>query len=64
MGDAYAWLESYLCGHQQAVKFDDSLSAWGSVKVGVPQGSILGPLLLSVFVNNLSNVVAHVQIDM
>ena len=23
----HAWLESYLCGHQQAVKFDDSLSA-------------------------------------
>ena len=43
LGDAHAWLENYLCGHQQAVKFDDSLSAWGSVKVGVPQGSILGP---------------------
>ena len=48
-GGAHAWLESYLCGHQQAVKFDDSLSAWGSVKVGVPQGSILGPYYCSLF---------------
>ena len=42
---AHAWLTSYLCSHQQAVKFDDSLSAWSSVKFGVPQGSIFGPLL-------------------
>ena len=47
VGDAHAWFESYLCGHQQAVKFDDSLSAWDSIKVGhrALQGSILGPLL-------------------
>ena len=64
VGGAHAWLESYLCGHQQAVKFDDSLSAWGSVKVGVPQGSILGSLLSSIFVNDLPNVVAHAQINM
>ena len=42
---AHAWLESYLCGRQQAVKFDDSLSAWGSVKVGVPQRIIIGVLI-------------------
>ena len=47
VGDAHAWFESYLCGRQQAVKFDDSLFAWGSIKVGhrVLQGSILQPLL-------------------
>ena len=59
----HAWLASYLCGHQQAVKFDDSLSAWGSVKVGVPQGSILR-LVFSIFVNDLPSVVTHAQINM
>ena len=34
VGDAHAWFKSYLCGRQQAVKFDGCLSAWGSVGVG------------------------------
>ena len=59
-----AWFESYLCGRQQTVKLDGSLSAWDSVGVGVPQGSILEPLLISIFVNDLSSVVDNARINM
>ena len=57
VGNACAWFESYLCGCQRTVKSDGSLSAWGSVRVGVLQGSILGPFLFSIFVNDLPSVV-------
>ena len=66
VGNAHAWFESYLCGPQQAVKFDGCLSAWGSVRVGVLQGSIiiLGPPLLSIFVNDLPYMVDCTQINL
>ena len=48
VGNAHAWFVSCLCGHQQAVMCDGSQSTGGSVRVGVPQVSILGPLLCSI----------------
>jgi hypothetical protein len=50
---ALSWLTSYLTDRFQFVALDGNLSERLAVKQGVPQGSILGPLLFLLFVNDL-----------
>ena len=54
---ALKWMEDYLSGRTQAVYIDGSLSPFLSVNVGVPQGSILGPLCYIMFTNDLPETV-------
>ena len=44
---------NYLSGRRQCVVHGDAISEWPNIHVGVPQGSILGPLHFSIFVNDL-----------
>ena len=55
-GKELMWLENYLRGRKQRVLACGEKSVWSSIGKGVPQGSILGPLLFTVFANSCKTV--------
>ena len=48
-----ALLKSYLSNRKQQIKVNNVLSGWADIHKGVPQGSILEPLLFNVFINDI-----------
>ena len=55
-GKLLEWLSNYLSDREQCVVVEGAKSKYGSIKAGVPQGSILGPLLFLIYVNDLPSL--------
>ena len=56
-GEALAWFSSYLKGRKQVVSIDGVNSEKSDLKYGVPQGSVLGPILFSIYTLPLGNII-------
>ena len=55
-GKVLEWFHSYLFNRSQYAIYDDIQSETHHIKCGVPQGSIIGPLLFIIYINDICNV--------
>ena len=55
-------LSQYLTNRKQRVKVSNSYSTWLSIRKGIPQGSIVGPIMFNIFLNDIFSVIKHASL--
>ena len=49
------WFSLYLLGHSQVTEIDSNLSTINKISCGIPQGSVIGPMLFLNYINDFQN---------
>ena len=58
-GQTLKWIEQFLLGRRQRVLVNGTASKWHEVLSGIPQGSVLGPILFVLYINTLPETIQH-----
>ena len=57
IGMTQGWIRAFLTGRTQRVRVEREFSPWAQVKSGIPQGSVLGPTLFVMYINDMPDAI-------